>query len=177
MVERELVKGLSIFSDMREEHLDKIASWGTVSELNGEEVIFREGEKASQFFGVVEGTVELTLVVREKVLKTDIRYEESIQKSVETAEKEIVVDTISVGETLGWSAFIHPKRFTTNAKSVGPSRILSLPADKLKELLRTDPGAGYVFMERLAQIVSMRLRNRTEKLIESWNQAFDVPRV
>jgi len=32
-------------------------------------------------------------------------------------------------------------------------------------------------MERLSEIISKRLRNRTDKLIESWHQAFDMERI
>ena len=118
--------------------------------------------------------VELSLVVSDRILKTDIQYEESIQTHINTIEKDITVDLIEPGEIFGWSALIKPGLFTTTARCSKAARIISLPADKLKAIFDKNPRVGYGFTERLAEIISQRLRNRTDKLIESWNQAFDV---
>jgi hypothetical protein len=37
-----------------------------------------------------------------------------------------------------------------------------------------DHTLGYAIMKRLCDIVAGRLRNRTDKLIEAWGQAFDI---
>jgi hypothetical protein len=37
-----------------------------------------------------------------------------------------------------------------------------------------DHTMGYLLMRRMADIISKRLKNRTEKLIETWVEAFDV---
>jgi hypothetical protein len=37
-----------------------------------------------------------------------------------------------------------------------------------------DHTLGYTIMKRLCDIVAGRLRNRTDKLIEAWGQAFDI---
>ena len=177
MLEKELFKGFSIFSDIPQEHLSKIAQWGKVLEFDLNETIFQDGENAFDLYGVVDGEVELILMVRDKILKTDIQYEESIKTHIETIEKDIIVDSIEPGEIFGWSAFIEPRLFTTTAKCSKSARIISLPTDKLKAIFYKNPQVGYVFMERLVEIISQRLRNRTDKLIESWSQAFDVNRV
>jgi CRP-like cAMP-binding protein len=177
MLEKELFKGFPIFSDIPQEHLSEIAQFGKVFEFGLNETIFQDGENASDLYGVVDGEVELSLMVRDKILKTDIQYEESILTHFETIEKNIIVDSIEPGEIFGWSALVKPSLYTSFANCSKPSRIISLPADKLKATFDKNPQIGYVFMERVAVIISQRLRNRTEKLIESWSQAFDAKRV
>ena len=177
MLDKELLKVFPIFSEFPQEHLSEMAQWGKVLEFDLNQTIFQDGENAFDLYGVVDGKVELSLMVRNELLKTDIQYEESIQTHIETVEKDIIVDSIEPGEIFGWSALIKPRRFTTTAKCSKSAKIVSLPADQLKAIFDKNPQIGYVFMEQLAEIVSQRLRNRTEKLIESWSQAFDVSRV
>ncbi len=177
MLEKETVKGFPVFSDIPQEHLSEIAQLGKVLEFDLNEIIFQDGEKAFDVYGVVDGEVELSLMVRDKIFETDIQYEESVQTRIEIIEKDIIVDLIESGEIFGWSALINPRLFTTTAKCSKSARIISMPADKLKAVFDKNPQVGYVFMERLAEIISQRLRNRTNKLIESWSQAFNVNRV
>lgn len=171
---KDLLKGFPIFSNFPQEQLSEITQWSKTSDYSLNEIIFRDGETAAFFYCVVDGEVELSLVFRDKILKTDIQYEESIQTHIENIQKEIIVDSIEPGETFGWSAMVEPRLFTTTARCSKTSNIISLPIDRLKAVFDKNPHLGYVFMERLAEIISQRLRDRTEKLIESWSQAFDV---
>jgi hypothetical protein len=44
-------------------------------------------------------------------------------------------------------------------------------------MFEQNPALGYVFMEKLAEIISQRLQKRTDKLIEAWGEAFEIDRV
>ncbi len=177
MIEKDLLKNFPIFSDTPQENLSEIAQLGKILKFDLSQTIFEEGGKASDFYGVVDGEVELSITVRDKITKTDIQYEESIQTRIETIENDIIIESIETSEIFGWSAFVNPRLYTSTAKCSKPARIISLPADQLKSNFAKNPQIGYVFMERMSQIISQRLRNRTDKLIESWNQAFDVKRI
>ena len=177
MLEKELVTGFSIFSELPQEKLSEVAQRGKILEFDSNETIFQEGETALNLYGVLDGEVELSLIFRDKILKTDIQYEKSIQTRIETIEKDIVVDSIGPGEIFGWSALIRPRLLTSTAKCSKPTRIFSLPAADLKAIFDKDPQVGYVFMERLSEIISQRLRHRTDKLIEIWCEAFEVNRI
>jgi len=58
-----------------------------------------------------------------------------------------------------------------------PTRIFSIRATNLKAMFEQNPALGYVFMEKLAEIISQRLQKRTDKLIEAWGEAFEIDRV
>lgn len=177
MVEKELFSNFSIFASVSQDHLAEIAQFSEVLEFDSGETIFTDGDEASTIYGVINGEVELSLVVKDKLLKTDIRFEEYSRTQIETIERDIVVDAVVSGEIFGWSALTSSGRFTSTAKCAEPTRVFSLQADTLKSFFTQYPQVGYPFMERLAEIISNRLVNRTDKLIEGWSQAFNVDRI
>ena len=177
MIEKDLLQNFAIFSDTPQEHLLEIAQLGEVIEVDLNQTIFQDGENAIDLYGVVDGEVELSITVIDKILRTDIQYEESIRTRIETIENDVIVESIYSNEIFGWSAFINPKLYTTTAKCSKSGRIISIPSDQLKSIFIQNPQFGYTFMVRLSEIISRRLKNRTDKLVESWSQAFAVNRI
>ena len=177
MLKNDLLKDFSVFADIPQEYLSEFAQHGKILEFDLNQTVFKEGEKALYLYGVMDGEVELSITVRDKILKTHIEYEESLQTRIETIEKDIIIESIEAREIFGWSAFINPKIYTSTAKCSKPARIISLPAGQLKSAFNKNPQLSCVFMERLSEIISQRLRNTTNKLIQSWSQAFDVNRI
>jgi CRP-like cAMP-binding protein len=69
---------------------------------------------------------------------------------------------------------VGPGKRTVTAECSEASRVISIPADELKSMFDMDHTLGYIVMRRLGDIIAKRLRNRTEKLIETWGEAFDI---
>jgi len=138
------------------------------------DTIFEEGANAVNLYGLLEGEVKLSILFRDKIMKTDIRFEESIRTYFETIEKKIITDVIGPDSVFGWSCMIKPGVWTSTAQCATPVQALVLKAVEIKAVLDGSPNAGKLFMERLLEIVSRRLKNRTEKLIESWAEAFNI---
>ncbi len=172
MINKEMMSQFSIFSCIPNNHLEEVASDCNVLELKDGDVIFHQHEAAVNIYGVLEGEVELSIVFKERVLKTDISYEESVITRVETREKPIIVDTLGPREIISWSSFVKPCITSATARCVGDTRVFSLPVSPLKALFEKNPSTGYCFMEKLSETISYRLNNRTDKLIESWGEAF-----
>jgi hypothetical protein len=61
-----------------------------------------------------------------------------------------------------------------NAVCSEDSRVIAVPADALQAMFDKDHTLGYTIMKRLSAIIASRLRNRTDKLIETWGEAFDI---
>jgi len=177
MTENDMFRDFSVFSDFSPETLSEIAKLAVVLTFESGETIFQEGENARDLYGILDGEVELSTRFNQQVLKTDIQYEESIQTRIETIEKNIVVDAVGPGEILGWSSLIKPRLLTSTATCTVPTRAFCMSADDLKLIFDRNPQVGYGFMVRLSEIISQRLRTRTDKLIESWNEAFDLDRI
>lgn len=174
MPKKNLLAGFSFFSDVRPETLEAIARKGEVLEFKARDIIFKVDEPAAHFYGLLEGKVDLILIFKDKVLKTDIEYEEAIQATMVDEEKEIIVDTVAAGQVFGWASIVGTPKRTVTAECSQDCRVIAIPADHLKAMFDQDHTLGYTIMNRLCDIVAGRLRNRTDKLIEAWGEAFDI---
>jgi CRP-like cAMP-binding protein len=174
MPQKNLLAGFSFFSNVQAETLQAIAQKGEVLEFKPQDVIFKVDEPATHFYGLLEGEVDLILIFKDKVLKTDIEYEEAIQATIVDEEKEIIVDKVAAGQVFGWASIAGPSKRTVTAECSQACRVVAIPADDLKAMFAKDHTLGYTIMNRLCDIIAGRLRNRTAKLIEAWGEAFDI---
>jgi len=174
MPEKNLLTRFPFFSDVDPATMEAIAGKGKILEFNAEDTIFHVDEPATHFYCLLEGEIDLILVFKDKVLKTDIEYEEAIQATMVDEEKEIIVDRVSAGQVFGWASLAGASKRTVNAKCSENSRVMAIPADELKAMLEKDHTLGFIIMKRLSDIIAGRLRNRTDKLIETWGEAFDI---
>ena len=169
--------GFKFFNEVKPETLESIARMGEIIEYKAGETIFRFDEPAIHLYGVITGEVDLSVVFKDKVLKTEIEYEEAIQTSMVEEEKSIVVDSVLPGQVFGWASLVGAGRRTVTAQCEQASRVIVLPATELKTMLEADNALGYVIMKKLSDIISKRLQKRTDKLIETWVEAFDVDEI
>jgi CRP-like cAMP-binding protein len=169
--------GFKFFDDVKPDTLASIARLGEIVEYRAGDFIFRFDEPAIYLYGAIEGKVNLSVVFKDKVLKTEIEYEEAIQASMVEEEKSIVVDTVLPGQVFGWASLVGPARRTVTAQCAGDCRIIALPAADLRTMFEEDNALGYVMMSKMSDIISKRLQKRTEKLIETWVEAFDVDQI
>ena len=177
MTEKNLLAGFKFFSDVAPDALEMIARKGEILELEPEEVIFHYKEPAQHFYCLLKGEIDLSIVFTDRVLKTEIEYEESIQASLVDEEKWIVVDTVYPGQVFGWASLVGPGLRTVTAQCTEASRVIAIPAVEFKAMLEADHTLGYKIMTKLSHIISNRLKNRTDKLIETWVEAFDMDKI
>jgi len=170
---KNLLAGFKFFSEVAPETLEMIAQKGEVLEFGPNDVIFHFDEPAEHLYGLVEGEVDLSIVFKDKILKTEIEYEEAIQASMVDEEKSIVIDTVLPDQIFGWASIVGAKRRTVTARCTEPSRVIALAAEDLIGMFAEDHYLGYVIMKKLGDIIARRLKNRTDKLIETWVEAFD----
>ena len=177
MTEENPLAGFKFFSTVAPDALEMIVQKGEVLELEAEEVVFHYKEPAEHFYALLKGEVDLSIVFTDRVLKTEIEYEESIQASLVDEEKWIVVDTVYPGQVFGWASLVGPGRRTVTAQCTEASRVIAIPAVELKTMMEDDHSLGYMIMSKLSNIISNRLKNRTDKLIETWVEAFDADKI
>ena len=177
MTEKNPLAEFKFFSEVNPDTVESIARKGEVVEYKAADVIFRFDEPATHLYGLIEGEVDLSVVFKDKVLKTEIEYEEAIQARMVEEEKSIVVDSVFPGQVFGWASLVGAGRRTVTAHCAQASRVFVLPAAELKTMFEADNALGYVIMKKLSDIISKRLQKRTEKLIETWVEAFDVDKI
>ena len=168
-----ILAGFKFFEEVPPETLEAVERKGELLEFGAGDVIFELDELAEHLYGLVEGEVDLSIVFKDKVLKTEIEYEESIQASMVDEERSIVIDTVFARQIFGWSSLVGRNRRTVTARCTQPSKVIALAAKDLNAMFDDDHFLGYVVMKKLANIIARRLKNRTDKLIESWVEAFD----
>jgi CRP-like cAMP-binding protein len=174
MTTKNLLSAFTFFSGVAPATLDLIARKGEVLTFEAGAVVFHLNDPAEHFYGLLEGEIALSLVSNDKVLKTKIKYEDAVQTSMVEEEKWIVLDTVDPGQIFGWSSLAGSARRTVTAQCTEPCRVIALAAVDLKAMFEKDYALGYTIMKKLSDIIAKRLKHRTEKLIETWVEAFDT---
>ena len=177
MTDNNPLTGFKFFENVQSHTLEAIAGLGEILELAAGDCLFRYNDPATHLYGIIDGEVNLSVVFTDKVLKTEIEYEEAIQASIVEEEKSIVVDTVRAGQVCGWSSLVGTPHRTVTAHCSEACRLIALPAAGLKQMFDTDTALGYAIMTKMSNIISKPLKKRTEKLIETWVEAFDVDKI
>ena len=170
---KNLLAGFKFFSEVVPETLEMIAQKGEVLEFGPGDVIFHFDEPAEHLYGLLEGELDLSIVFIDKVLKTEIEYEEAIQARMVDEEKSIVIDTVLPNQIFGWASLVGPARRTVTARCTESCKVIAIAAADLNAMFAKDHDLGYTVMKKLADIIAKRLKMRTDKLIETWVEAFD----
>lgn len=166
-----------IFNRMPSALCSSIAEKASLRSYAAEETILQQEEKAEYFYGLVSGEVELRFIFRDRILKSDVRHEESVVRKWETVDTPVALETLHPGDLFGWSSLVSHKAYTGSVVATQSCEAMAIRAGELRELLDSDPSAGYMFMNTLSEIIASRLHWRTDKLLESWIEAFGVQQV
>lgn len=79
-----------------------------------------------------------------------------------------IVEVVEVGQygISGWSSLVAPHVYVAEAKALEDSAVVAISADEVEDILLREPEAGYRMMKKLAGLISLRLRDMKEELIE-----------
>jgi len=137
MVSADWLKKSELFEALDESQLSAILSHSRVESCPEGRIIFQEGEEATDFYILIEGAIDLSVEVQEKVgVASQVRRE---------------------GRVFGIPSLLEPYRYNVTAKCLVPSRILRIEADYLKTRMEEDPRLGIAIMKKLALIYFNRL--------------------
>ena len=104
------------------------------------EYLFRIGNEASTLFIVRAGMVEITLPL---LIRDD--------------DSELVVEELTAGETIAWSALVEPYTLTMNGRSVTDVELVGLDRMRLLKVFEAKPDLGYRVMSNISAVVGRRL--------------------
>ena len=79
-----------------------------------------------------------------------------------------VIEMVEVGQygISGWSSIVAPRVYVAEATALEDTAVVAISADEVEAILLREPEAGYQVMKKLAGLVSVRLREMKEELIE-----------
>ncbi len=143
----EALRQIPWLQEIREDHMQKIASMSRIRPMKAGEVIFREGDTHESVYIVVEGRVGLELFVPHR---GKVRFY--------TAER---------WDIFGWSSVtpnVHLR--TAGATAVLDGALIRIDAEKLNRACEEDHDLGYLVMRRLARVVASRLQVTRLQLLD-----------
>src|SRR6266568_2980402 len=130
---------------MDRDHLATLA--GTASDVTfpaGHRLI-EDGGGATRFWLIQSGCVALDLHV--------------------PGQGRVRIDTVGMGELLGWSWLFPPYRWAFGAVAAGPVEAFECDGRKVRACGESDPALGYELTRRLARVVAKRLQATRVRLI------------
>jgi CRP/FNR family transcriptional regulator, cyclic AMP receptor protein len=107
--------------------------------------LFEDGGNANRFWLIQSGHVHLDLQV--------------------PGEGPVVIETIGMGELLGWSWLFPPFRWAFGAVAVTAVEAFEFDAPAVREACAADPGLGYELNQRVTRVLAKRLQATRIRLI------------
>ena len=148
MMDANMLGGIHFFSGLTANDLGQISKTCKIVTYKKGAKIFGRGDSAENFYIVRSGKVHL-----------------SFQISILLADEEIVVEKISPGDILGWSALVEPHRFTLSAYCDGDSELIQVGGKHVLSLCAKKRHVGYILMRNLAKVLGSRM-DRLQCLFE-----------
>jgi len=107
--------------------------------------LFEDGGNATRFWLIQSGHVSLDLHV--------------------PGEGPVVIDTIGMGELLGWSWLFPPFKWAFGAVAATTVEAFEFDAPAVREACVADPGLGYELNQRITRVLAKRLQSTRIRLI------------
>ena len=136
---------------MPREHLDVLAHAASDVTFPARHRIFEDGGYASRFWLIRSGQVALDLQL--------------------PGEGPMIIETIGMGELLGWSWMFPPYRWAFGAVTVSPFEAFEFDAPAVRDRCAADPALGYELTQRVARVLAKRLQATRMRLIAGSGRA------
>lgn len=120
--------------------IDAVQSISEVLEFEGGEPIMAERDKAQDIMIVTEGRVR-----------------------VETREGD-QIDELRQGDMIGEISFLDGQSRTATVSAIGRAKVLQIPAERLRELMKKSPSLEVVILRNVALALCKRLRGSSQQV-------------
>jgi CRP/FNR family transcriptional regulator, cyclic AMP receptor protein len=107
--------------------------------------LFEDGGNATRFWLIQSGHVSLDLLV--------------------PGEGPVVIETIGMGELLGWSWLFPPFKWAFGAVAATAVAAFEFDAPNVRERCAADPGLGYELNQRITRVLAKRLQATRIRLL------------
>ena len=130
---------------MSPDHLGTLAGAACDVSFPARHRLFEDGGYATRFWLIRSGHVSLDLHV--------------------PGEGPVVIETIGMGEMLGWSWLFPPYKWAFGAVSATAVEAFEFDAAAVRERCAADCGLGYEFNQRVSRVLAKRLQATRIRLI------------
>ena len=150
-VTAEALAGHPFLYGMSRNHLAVLAEAASDVTFPARHRLFEDGGSASRFWLVQSGHVDLDLHV--------------------PGQGRTKIETIGMGELLGWSWLFPPYKWAFGAAAASPVEAFEFDGRAVRARCASDPMLGYEVTRRLAHVVAKRLQATRIKLITASSQS------
>jgi CRP-like cAMP-binding protein len=147
----ELIAEAPVFAGLKPEYIQLISSWGRLVEVDSDEYVLREGERAQTFYIIRRGAIAL-----------EVRG---------AGRAVLVVDTKHDGDIVGWSWLFAPYRWQFDGRTTEACSLVAIEGARLRDQCEDDHEFGYQLMRRFASVVQQMLQNTRMQLLDVYGNA------
>jgi CRP/FNR family transcriptional regulator, cyclic AMP receptor protein len=140
------LKGLAFLASATDAEVDRFATAARFVFFEAGAVIFRDGERLDHIFIVSEGIVAVEIFG--------------------PGQRPKRIQTVGVGELLGWSPLLGSSLMTATARAVTSVRLVAIDARLILAVCDEDPRFGYDCMRRVATAIAGRLHSTRLQLLD-----------
>jgi CRP-like cAMP-binding protein len=137
VISPELLRRFSSFVDVDEATLRKVAMISQEVRPAAGDTLFREGDKAENFYLILEGEIDLKYAVG--------------------GDEDRTVDTLVAGDLLVWSAMVEPYTCTASGVVRKNARLIAIDGKQLRGLCETNHDLDYSMLVALTSVLATRL--------------------
>lgn len=152
MAPTEALKKANLFDSLSDLQLEAITKLGQEKSFEAGQEIFKQGQKATTLYLLLDGVVTLR-----------IKAEEEIDLMAETLKES--------GDVFGTPALMSPYVYNVTARCIKPSKTLAIDAGEFQKIIKQDTSMGFEVMTKLAQLYFNRL-NTTRAAITNLFKIF-----
>ena len=127
--------------------LAKLTDYAIEKDFQEGQIILKEGESADRFYLITDGQVAL--------------------ETEGPKGRAMTVQSLDAGTVLGWSWMFPPYQWQFTARAAQPTTALFFYATSLRELFDADSVLGCKLMQRIAEVVIVRLQNTRTALLRA----------
>jgi CRP/FNR family transcriptional regulator, cyclic AMP receptor protein len=141
-----LLKEHTFLRGLEDRHLEFLTGCASNVRYAADEFLFKEGQEAGASYLLRSGRIALEISV--------------------PGRGPVQIQTVEVGEVLGWSWLFAPYRWQFDARAVEPVRALALDGKCLRAKCEADHDLGYELVKRFLYQVHVRLERTRIQLLD-----------
>lgn len=142
----DFLRGLSVFAGLTSDAVESIGKHARRMDIEGSEVLFREGEPAKEMVVVLQGRLEV------------------VKRAADG--REAVIATLGPGAVAGEMSLIDIQPRSAEVRSMGPVSLVVLTHGDLASIYHEDQKSYTLLVLNIAREISLRLR-RLDNLLAS----------
>jgi CRP-like cAMP-binding protein len=136
----------AFLKDLEPRYLKLLAGCASMVNFPSNQIIFKEGEVAKQFFLIRSGHVALEIHTHRR--------------------GSIIVQTLGEGDVLGWSWFIEPNLWNFDARTIELTRAITVDAECVLNLCDEYPDFEIKFMRRFGKVLVDNIKSLRLQLVD-----------